>query len=223
MDFLKNSLDFFLHLDEHLKQMIIQHGPWIYAILFAIVFAETGLVIMPFLPGDSLLFTAGVLSHPEIGGLNLWLVCAIFIVAALAGDNLNYFIGSQLGHRVFKSESSRFFKKSHLAKSHAFMEKHGPKAIILARFVPIVRTFMPFVAGMSDMTYLRFLRFSIIGALIWVGVCVGAGFLFGKIPAVQENFELVILAIVGLTIIPIAIEVARHKMSEKKASSHQES
>lgn len=215
MGWFKDAISFIAHLDDHLKQMIVEHGAWIYGILFAIVFGETGFIILPFLPGDSLLFAAGVLSHPENGNLNPLILFPLFIGAALLGDNVNYFVGNKLGRRLFNNDNSKLFKKSHLDSTHAFLEKHGPKAIILARFVPIVRTFMPFVAGMGDMEYPRFIRFSVIGAFIWVTVCYLGGYMFGSIPIVKKNFEYAILLIVLVTILPIGIEIIRHKKGKK--------
>ncbi|KAA0237055.1 MAG: DedA family protein, partial [Armatimonadetes bacterium] len=190
-------IDLFLNLDTHLEGVIAQYGPWVYGILFAIVFMETGLVVTPFLPGDTLLFAAGIFSQPE-GGLNLWLVALTFLFAALAGDNVNYQIGRLLGRRLFRNENSRVFKRSHLDRTHAFFERYGGKTIIIARFVPIVRTFTPFVAGMGAMTFSRFIVYSVAGALLWVVVCVGAGYLFGRIPVVRDNFAVAVLACLSL-------------------------
>ncbi|MBV6489965.1 MAG: DedA family protein [Fimbriimonadaceae bacterium] len=202
-------IDLFLNLDTHLEGVIAQYGPWVYGILFAIVFMETGLVVTPFLPGDTLLFAAGIFSQPE-GGLNLWLISLTFVGAALAGDNVNYQIGRLLGRRLFRNENSRVFKKSHLDRTHAFFERYGGKTIIIARFVPIVRTFTPLVAGMGAMTYSRFLMYSVAGALLWVTVCVGAGYLFGRIAVVRDNFAIAVLGIVAVSLIPAAIELLRH-------------
>lgn len=215
MEWLRDLAETFLHLDEHLKELIRDHGAWVYGILFAIVFAETGLVIFPFLPGDSLLFTAGVLSHSEIGGLNVWTCAFVFVAAALLGDNVNYFIGRSFGRKLFRNPSSKVFKAEHLAKTRAFMERHGPKALIIARFVPIVRTFMPFVAGMGEMEYAKFIKFSVVAALIWVLVCLGAGYAFGNIPVVKENFEIAILSIIAVTLIPVVVEFWRHRKAGK--------
>lgn len=181
-----------------------------------IVFCETGLVIMPFLPGDSLLFATGILSHPDQKKLNVLLVMPTFIGAALLGDNLNYWIGRKLGPKLFRNEKSRWLKKENLQKTHDFFEKYGGRTIIIARFVPFVRTFAPFVAGMGAMTYARFLAYSIAGALIWVGVCVGGGYLFGGIPLVRDNFSLAILAVVVATVIPVAVEIIRHRAKARK-------
>lgn len=211
-------LDFFLHLDDHLAGLINQYGAWTYGILFLTVFCETGLVVMPFLPGDTLLFAAGIFAHDDNGGLNIWLLYLIFIAAALCGDNVNYQIGRLLGKRLFKNPNSRIFKKENLDKTHAFMERYGPKAIILARFVPIVRTFAPFAAGMGTMTFRRFIGYSIAGAVLWVGVCVTAGFLFGQIQVVKDNFAIAILGIIAVTLLPVAFEFWRHRRQAKSAS-----
>jgi membrane-associated protein len=212
-----NVLDFFLHLDDHLKQVIVQFGPWTYGILFLIVFCETGLVFMPFLPGDSLLFTAGVIANQH-AGLNVWVIYFTFIGAALCGDNVNYVIGRYFGHRLFNRPKSKIFKQENLAKTHEFMEKHGHKAIVIARFVPFIRTFVPFVAGMGEMGYRKFLVWSILGAFIWVTVCVMAGYLFGGLPIVKENFATVIYLLIGFTLIPLVLEIYRHKAKSKKAA-----
>jgi membrane-associated protein len=202
-------LDFILHLDQHLANLVEQYNTGIYLILFAIVFCETGLVVTPFLPGDSLLFAAGALAGS--GRLELALVYLVFSTAALLGDNTNYFIGRYLGPRILRNENSRFLNRRHLDKTHAFFEKYGGKTIIIARFVPIVRTFTPFVAGVGAMTYLRFLLFSIAGAGLWVGGCVTLGYLFGGLAVVKKNFSLVVLAIVFISLLPAFIEYLRHR------------
>lgn len=214
MDWLQGALDFFLHLDVHLTDAIQAYGPWVYALIFLIVFCETGLVVTPFLPGDTLLFAAGILSTKG-DGLNFWLVSLVFIAAALTGDNVNYQIGRLLGRRLFRSDTSRFFKRSHLDATHAFYEKHGGKTIIIARFVPIVRTFAPFVAGMGAMTYMRFLGYSIFAAFLWVAVCTGAGYLFGNIQAVRDNFALAVLGLVAFSLIPYGIEFVKWRLRVK--------
>lgn len=211
-------LDFFLHLDDHLGRLIEQYGPWVYLILFVVVFCETGFVVTPFLPGDTLLFAAGIFAHPDNGGLNVWLLYLVFAVAALCGDNVNYQVGRLLGRKLFNKPNSRFFKRQNLDKTHEFLERHGPKAIILARFVPIVRTFMPFVAGMGTMTFARFIGYSIAGALLWVLVCVTAGYLFGNIPVVKENFAVAVIGLVAVSLLPIAVEWIRHRRKIKKAA-----
>jgi len=208
-------IDFFLHLDKHLVDTVNRYQSWTYAILFAIVFCETGLVVTPFLPGDSLLFAVGLVA--QMGKLNVFAVFGLLALAALCGDNVNYFIGRTFGERLFRNEKSRFFKRENLDRTHAFFEKYGGRAIILARFVPIVRTFCPFVAGMGKMTYVRFLGFSVCGAVLWVGLCVFAGFFFANVPAVKENFSFAALAVVAISLVPMAFEAARHKRRQKAA------
>jgi membrane-associated protein len=199
--------DFVVHLDAHLAAFVAQHGAWVYALLFVIVFCETGLVVTPFLPGDSLLFVVGALA--AAGGMDIALVMALLIAAALCGDNVNYWIGRWAGPRVFKLEDSRWFNRRHLERTHAFYERHGGPAIILARFVPIVRTYVPFVAGIGTMPYVRFLAFSVAGALAWVLSLCLAGYWFGNIPAVKENLGAVILVIVVVSVMPMAVALLR--------------
>jgi membrane-associated protein len=205
-------IDFFLHLDRHVSDLIRDFGPGVYGLLFTIIFCETGLVIAPFLPGDSLLFALGVFCHanpakPEIMPLNFWLLFFLLTSAAFLGDNLNYQIGRVFGEKLFRNEKSRFFKRSHLAKTHAFFERYGGKTLILARFVPIVRTFAPFVAGMGKMEFHKFLAYSAGGGALWVGLCMGAGFLFGQIPVVKQNFPVAMLGIVAISVIPMTLKV----------------
>lgn len=209
-----NPIDFILHVDKHLQDFIAQYHSLIYAILFAIIFTETGLVIMPFLPGDSLLFAAGALSADAKNNLNPALLAVILFVAALCGDNLNYTIGKFFGARLFNG-NSKLFKRDYLTKTEAFFAKYGGQAIIRARFVPIVRTFAPFTAGMGQMPYPQFLAYSVAGALLWVGVCMGAGYFFGNIPTVKKHFDLFALGIVVVSVIPVLIEVIRHRSSAK--------
>jgi membrane-associated protein len=200
MEFLKSFVDLFLHLDVHLTQVTGQYGAWTYAILFLIVFCETGLVVTPILPGDSLLFAAGSLA--ALGSLQVtWLIPLLF-AACLAGDLVNYAVGKFLGARLFRNPDSRIFKREYLERTRKFYEKHGPKTIIMARFVPIVRTFAPFVAGMGTMRFRTYILYCVAGALLWVSVCVAAGYLFGNIPVVKKNFTLVVLAIILLSIAP---------------------
>ena len=199
--------DFAVRLDAHLAAFIAEHGLWVYALLFVIVFCETGLVVTPFLPGDSLLFVVGTLA--AAGGMDIALVMALLVAAALSGDNANYWIGRWAGPRVFRAEDSRWFDRRHLERTHAFYERHGGKAIIIARFVPIVRTYVPFVAGIGAMPYARFLAFSVAGALAWVASLCLAGYWFGNIPAVKENLAAVIVVIVALSVAPIALEFLR--------------
>ena len=185
MQLLKTFLDIFLHLDQHLNTWATSMGSWLYVLLFGVLFAETGLVVTPFLPGDSLLFVAGAVA--AAGGMTLSWVMLTLICAALCGDNVNYWLGRFLGPRVFKHESNRWLKRENLDRTHAFMERHGPKAIIIARFVPIVRTFVPFVCGVGHLTYPRFLGFSLIGALLWVGLLVPAGYFFGNLAIIKTT------------------------------------
>lgn len=199
--------DLALHLDAHLAAFIAEHGAWVYALLFVIIFCETGLVVTPFLPGDSLLFVVGTLA--AAGGMDIVLVMVLLVSAALCGDNVNYWIGRWAGPKVFRAEDARWFNRRHLERTHAFYERHGGKAIIIARFVPIVRTYVPFVAGIGAMPYARFLAFSVTGALLWVVSLSLAGYWFGNIPAVKENLALVIVVIVAISVSPIGLEILR--------------
>jgi membrane-associated protein len=210
MDLILSFVDFFLHLDAHLAELIGQYGVWTYLILFAIIFAETGFVVTPFLPGDSLIFAAAALAglHPEI--LNPVFLFLLLSTAGILGDSVNYAIGHAVGPRVFR-EDVRFLKREYLERTHAFFEKHGGKTIILARFMPIIRTFAPFVAGVGAMTYGKFLAYNIVGGILWVGLFTILGYFFGNIPAVQENFTLVIIAIVFLSVLPPIYEVLRSR------------
>jgi membrane-associated protein len=207
MELLAALWDFVVHLDAHLASFVAQHGAWVYALLFAIVFCETGLVVTPFLPGDSLLFVVGALA--AAGGMDIVLVMALLVAAALSGDNVNYWIGRWAGPRVFRLEDSRWFNRRHLARTHEFYDRHGGKAIILARFLPIVRTYVPFVAGVGAMPYARFLAFSVAGALAWVLSLCLAGYWFGNIPAVKKNLGAAILVIVALSVMPMAVALWR--------------
>lgn len=207
--------DFALHLDAHLAAFIAEHGAWVYALLFVIVFCETGLVVTPFLPGDSLLFVVGTLA--AAGGMDIVLVMVLLVCAALSGDNVNYWIGRWAGPRVFRQADARWLNRRHLERTHAFYERHGGKAIIIARFVPIVRTYVPFVAGIGTMPYVRFLAFSVAGALLWVVSLSLAGYWFGNIPAVRENLAAVIVVIVVLSVLPIAVEFLRAR--QRRAAS----
>ena len=204
-----------MHLDRHLAEIIQQYGTWTYAILFLIVFLETGLVVAPLLPGDSLLFAAGAFA--ALGALDVGLLFLLLAVAAILGDTLNYAIGHYLGPKVFHYEKSRFFNPDHLRKTHAFYEKYGGKTIIIARFVPIVRTFAPFVAGIGAMNYRRFLAYNVVGGLLWVAVCLFAGYFFGNLPFVKKNFSLVILAIIVISVLPAVFEYLRHRAQIKAA------
>jgi membrane-associated protein len=207
MDLLASLWDFAVHLDAHLAAFVARYGTWVYALLFAIVFTETGVVIMPFLPGDSLLFVVGALA--AAGGMDITTVMAVLVAAALTGDNVNYWIGRWSGPRVFRLEDSRWFSRKYLERTHAFYERHGGKAIIIARFVPIVRTYVPFVAGIGTMPYARFLGFSVAGALLWVVSLCQAGYWFGNIPLVKDNLGAVIVIIVAVSVTPMAVEFLR--------------
>ncbi|QJX46210.1 DedA family protein [Hymenobacter taeanensis] len=198
-------VDFVLHLDKHLAALIQDYGTWTYAILFLIIFVETGVVVLPFLPGDSLLFAAGSLAALPGSPLNVWALMGLLILAAVLGDALNYHIGDYLGPRVF-SGNSRFLKREHLEKTQAFYQKHGAKTIILARFIPIIRTFAPFVAGVGTMSYTKFLSYNLVGAVAWVLLLTGAGYFFGSMPFVQKNFSLVVVAIIVLSVLPAVWE-----------------
>lgn len=219
--FIALCIDVVLHLDQYLNGWIVQFGPWIYAILFLIIFCETGLVVTPFLPGDSLLFALGALTAVENAFLRLPTLCVTLIVAAILGDAVNYSLGKAFGHKAFSNPNSRFFKKEHLDRTHRFYEKYGGKTIILARFVPIVRTFAPFVAGMAEMTYRKFAVYNVVGALIWVLSLTILGAFFGNMPAIKRNFSLVIVAIIVISVLPMIIEFwkARQEMKAEKAGA----
>jgi membrane-associated protein len=209
-------IDLFIHFDTHLEQFVQAYGVWVYALLFLVIFAETGLVVTPFLPGDSLLFAAGAMA--ATGAFNIWILIPLLIVAAVLGDAVNYAAGDAVGPRVFTSIDrtsfwQRLLNRDHLAKAHVFFEKYGGKAIILGRFVPIVRTFVPFVAGAGTMTYSTFALFNVTGGIIWVGLCTLAGYAFGNVPVVRENFSLVALGIVFVSVLPILVEFIRHRRS----------
>ena len=210
---LASLIDFILHIDQHLIELTQTYGLWIYAILFLIVFCETGLVVTPFLPGDSLLFAAGAVA--ALGGMNVHIAAALLLAAAVIGDATNFAIGKYFGEKLFAKPDSRVFKREYLDKTHAFYEKYGGKTIILARFVPIVRTFAPFVAGMGNMHYGRFIRYNIIGALMWVGLLTYAGYFFGELPVVKNNFGLVVIGIIVVSVLPMAVEIAKAKWGEK--------
>ncbi len=207
MELLQQAVDLFLHLDVHLRAIIADYGGWTYLILFAVVFCETGLVVTPFLPGDSLLFAVGTFA--ALGALDLLGSMLLLMAAAVAGDTANYWIGWALGPKLQREGRLRFVKPQHLERTHQFYEKYGGKTIIIARFVPIVRTFAPFVAGLGSMTYGRFMAYNVVGAVAWVLLCTLAGYFFGNLPLVQENFSLVILAIVFISILPGVVEVWR--------------
>ncbi len=200
MEFLQYVVDLFLHLDKHLQAVTTQYQAWTYLILFAIIFAETGLVFTPFLPGDSLLFAAGAIA--SLGDLNVIGLFVLLSVAGIIGDTVNYWIGKYLGHAIVRRGDTWYFKRRYLDETHAFFERYGGMTIIIARFVPIVRTFAPFVAGIGAMTYSRFIAYNVIGGILWVGICLFAGYFFGQIPFVKKNFSLVVLAIIFVSILP---------------------
>lgn len=209
-------MDFVLHIDVHLAELIAMYGIWVYAILFLIIFCETGLVVTPFLPGDSLLFVAGALAAMPANQMNVHLIVLILIGAAILGDASNYTIGRLFGDKLFDNPNSRIFKQSYLQKTHVFYEKHGGKTIILARFVPIIRTFAPFVAGMGSMSYRRFAVFNVIGGIIWVVLFSYAGYFFGGLDIVQKNLELLIVLIIFVSILPGVAEIVRNRYKSKK-------
>ena len=211
---MKEIIDFVLHINQHLQDFVQAYGALVYALLFLIVFAETGLVVTPFLPGDSLLFAAGALAANEVNNLNVFIIIILLIAAALAGDNTNYFIGRYLAK---KGEGAKLFglftiRKDYLDKTHSFYEKHGARTIIIARFVPIVRTFAPFVAGVGSMTYSKYITYCIAGAIVWVTMLTMAGYMFGNIEWVKKNFELVVFGIIGVSLLPILVEFIKHKL-----------
>ena len=218
MEFTRHAIDVVLHLDRYMNEWIILFGPGIYVLLFLIIFAETGLVVTPFLPGDSLLFALGALTATENAYLNLPLLCVVLIVAAILGDAVNYSIGKYFGERLFKNPQSRIFRREYLDRTHRFYERHGGKTIVLARFVPIVRTFAPFVAGMGRMTYSQFAFYNVVGALVWVLSITIAGAIFGNLPMVKQNFHIVVLAIIVISVLPVVVEMwkARREIKAEK-------
>ncbi|MDR1274469.1 MAG: DedA family protein [Odoribacteraceae bacterium] len=209
-------LDIFLHLDVHLNELVLQYDTWVYAILFAVIFCETGLVVTPFLPGDSLLFVAGALAAMTTA-LDVHVLLLLLAGAAIIGDAVNYTIGLFFGKRLFRDPNSRIFRQSYLDKTHAFYEKHGGKTIILARFVPIIRTFAPFVAGMGRMTYRRFALFNVSGGVAWSAAFLYAGFLFGDRPFVKRNLEFLMIAIIFVSVLPVIVEAGRGWIKKRKA------
>lgn len=215
MELLTQSIDYVLHLGDNLKPLVDQLGPWLYVVLFAIIFCETGLVVTPILPGDSLLFAAGAVAANS--SLNLLAVLILLIIAAVLGDAVNYAIGCRIGPRVFKYDNSRFLNKKHLLRAHEFYERYGGKTIVLARFVPIIRTFAPFVAGIGKMTYPHFALYNVAGGVAWVTIFLLGGYYFGNVPAIKNNFHFVILAILVISVLPMVIEflLARRRAAEK--------
>lgn len=224
IEWLKFLVDLFLHLDEHLSVIISQYGVWTYALLFIVIFMETGLVVTPFLPGDSLLFAAGTFASPALAQpgqqppLNIWLLYVLLCVAAVAGDTANYWIGHSIGPKAFSGEI-RFLKKEYLDRTHAFYERHGGKTIIIARFVPIVRTFAPFVAGVGKMTYAHFISYNIIGGIAWVTLFTWGGYFFGNLQFVQDNFSFVVVAIILISVLPAVYEIVKAKFGGEAAKA----
>ncbi|MBL8986934.1 MAG: DedA family protein [Gemmatimonadetes bacterium] len=216
MDLIRYLIDFILHLDQHLGELIAKYGTGTYVILALIVFAETGLVVLPLLPGDSLLFAAGAFAG--LGSLDPWVLFGLLSAMAIVGDTVNYWVGSWIGPRAFSGEI-RWLKKEYLDRTHAFFERHGGKTIILARFVPIVRTFAPFVAGVGSMTYSKFLTYNVVGGVVWVGLFVWAGYFFGNLPVVRENFGMVIGAIIVISVLPMVVEVIRARRESRAGQS----
>jgi membrane-associated protein len=219
MEFIQTLIDLFLHLDEHLGQIIAKYDTWTYLLLFLVIFMETGLVVTPFLPGDSLLFAAGTFASPALGSpLNIWVLLALLSAAAILGDTVNYWIGHFIGPKAF-SGNVRFLKKEYLDRTHAFYEKYGGKTIVIARFVPIVRTFAPFVAGVGAMSYGKFITYNVFGGLAWVFLFTLAGYFFGNLPFVKDNFSLVVIAIILISVMPAVYEVVKERLQRSKAKS----
>ena len=205
-------IDFILHIGDHLQQLVNDYGSWIYAILFAIVFCETGLVVLPFLPGDSMLFAAGTIA--AVGEMNIFMLIGLLIIAAILGDFVNFEIGKHFGQKLFANPNSKIFKQSYLEKTHNYYEKYGGRTIIIARFIPIVRTFAPFVAGMGRMHYGEFIRYNIIGAVAWVVIFTLLGYFFGQLPFVKEHFSWIMIGIIVFSVLPMIIEIIRHRMDK---------
>jgi membrane-associated protein len=216
MEWIQHITEFIFHIDKSLGAIIAHIGPWSYLVIFFIIFAETGFVVTPFLPGDSLLFAGGTLA--AIGSFNLAWVLGVILVAAIAGDSLNYAVGKTIGEKMIQ-KYPRFLKKEYLDRTHRFYEKYGGKTIVLARFIPVVRTFAPFIAGIGTMNYLTFFFYNVTGALLWVAVFVLGGFFFGNIPLIKNNFSLAIFSIILLSVLPVFVEFWKHQRRKKKASS----
>ena len=202
-------VDFILHIGDHLQELVKNYGNWIYAILFAIVFCETGLVVLPFLPGDSMLFAAGTIA--AVGDMNIFVLIGLLIVAAILGDFVNFEIGKHFGQKLFSNPNSKIFKQSYLQKTHDYYERYGGRTIIIARFIPIVRTFAPFVGGMGNMNYAQFARYNIVGAVLWVVSFTTLGYFFGQLPFVKEHFSCIMIAIIVFSVVPMVIEIIRHR------------
>lgn len=210
-----NPIDIFLHLDVYLGQLVSSYGTWVYAILFAVIFCETGLVVTPFLPGDSLLFVAGTIA--ATGGMDPWILAGSLMMAAILGDTTNYFIGRFIGEKLFANPDSKVFRRDYLQRTHEFYDRHGGKTVAMARFVPIVRTFAPFVAGVGAMPYLRFLAYSVLGTSFWVGGITTLGYQFGNVPFIKDNLSMVLIGIVGLSFLPAVVEYLRARFRTSKA------
>lgn len=202
-------VDFILHIGDHLQELVKNYGNWIYAILFAIVFCETGLVVLPFLPGDSMLFAAGTIA--AVGDMNIFVLIGLLIVAAILGDFVNFEIGKHFGQKLFSNPNSKIFKQSYLQKTHDYYEKYGGRTIIIARFIPIVRTFAPFVGGVGNMNYAQFARYNIVGAVLWVVSFTTLGYFFGQLPFVKEHFSWIMIAIIVFSVVPMIVEIIRHR------------
>jgi membrane-associated protein len=216
---MQTAIDIFIHLDKHLNVWAEYLGIWLYLLLFLIIFCETGLIVTPFLPGDSLLFAVGALSALEGSPIDVVLVGILLCIAAILGDTVNYATGHYIGPRVFRSESSIFLNKNHLIRTNQFFEKHGGKTIIFARFMPIIRTFAPFVAGVGKMNYAKFALYNVVGGIVWVWSFLAAGYFFGNLPAVKHNFQFVILAIIGISLLPMLIEFWRSRKAKQSQPS----
>ena len=219
MELITTLLDVFMHIDKHLSTIFQSYGLWTYLILFLIIFLETGLVVTPLLPGDSLLFAAGTFA--ALGALDVTWLLVLLSIAAIAGDTANYWIGAYIGPKVFHKEKVRFLNREYLDRTHRFYEKYGGKTIVIARFIPIIRTFAPFVAGIGSMTYWRFIGYNVIGGVAWIAACIFAGYYFGNLPVVRKNFSLVIVAIVFISILPGIIEYVRHRFAAGAVSKEQ--
>jgi membrane-associated protein len=217
MEFIATLIDILMHIDLHLGELIRDYGLWTYLILFIIIFWETGVVIFPFVPGDSLLFAVGAFA--ALGALEVWILFILLSIAAIAGDTVNYWIGHFIGPKIFQKEKVRFLNKKHLERAHQFYEKYGAKTIVIARFIPIIRTFAPFVAGIGSMTYWKFISYNVIGGVAWVAICLALGYFFGNLTVVKENFSLVILAIIIISVMPGVIEFLRQYYYSKKKSA----
>jgi membrane-associated protein len=217
MEIARRLVDIFLRLDRYLDLLLQMFGGWTYLILFVVIFCETGLVVTPFLPGDSLLFATGAFAAK--GWFNLWAIWALLGAAAVIGDTVNYWIGRKIGPKIFQKENVRFLNKKYLIRTHQFYERHGGKTIIIARFIPIIRTFAPFVAGVGEMSYGRFISFNVIGGIAWISLCLFSGFFFGNLQIVKQNFSLVIIAIVLLSVMPAVVEFLRQRNRAKRVGA----